>query len=326
MSKKNLSAQYAGLALENPIVVASSGQTHSASNIKKLAEAGAAAVVVKSLFEEQIEGLAQHLTQEQEHTEAFDYIGQYVKANELEKHLEIIRSAKKETNIPIIASVNCFKSGNWTDFAKSLESAGADALEVNIMRLESSLTADPTTVIRDYITIAKEVSSAVSIPVAVKLDRHFSTLISLIDKIHFSGVKGVTLFNRSYRMDVDIEKEELTSSKLFTSSSDLADTLRYTGLVTSSIPNMPVSASTGIHTAEDAIKAILVGASSIQLCSTLYLNGITQIKEILEGIKDWMERKQYERIEDFRGKLKADGDDATLFSRMQFMKYFSSRN
>lgn len=325
MIKNDLTSQYAGLNLKNPIVVASSGQTDSPSKIRQLVEAGAAAVVIKSLFEEQLEGQAQHLAEEQLHVEAFDYINQYVKSNEIEKHLELIRTAKKENEVPIIASVNCFKSGDWVSYAKQLVSAGADALEVNIMRLESGLNADPTAVVRDYIAIAKEVSKAVEVPVSVKLDRHFSTLVSLIDRMNHAGAKGVTLFNRSFRMDVDILHERISSGKIFTHSEDLADTLRYTGLVAASVPKISISASTGIHTAEDAIKALLVGASTVQLCSTLYLNGTQQIQRILGGIEDWMNAKQYRSIDEFRGRLKAHEEDATLYSRMQFMKYFSNR-
>lgn len=325
MIKNDLTSQYAGLKLKNPIVVASSGQTDSVAKIKKLAEAGVAAVVIKSLFEEQLEGLTQQLSQEQDHVEAYDYINQYVQSNEIEKHLEIIRTAKKENDIPIIASVNCFKSGKWVEYAKHLVDAGADALEVNIMRLETGLNADPSSVIKDYLAIAKEISNEVNVPVAVKLDRHFSTLVSLIDRLSYTGIKGVTLFNRSYRMDVDIQHERIVSGKILTSSEDLADTLRYTGLISAKVPKVCLSASTGIHTAEDALKALLVGASNVQLCSTLYQNGPSQIQAILQGIDSWMSDKQYRSISEFRGKLKAHEEDATLYSRMQFMKYFSNK-
>lgn len=323
MSKNDLTASYAGITLKNPIVVASSGHTHSVASIKKLASAGAGAVVLKSLFEEQIEGLSDKYAAEQDHTEALDYVRQYVKGNELNKHIDLVYEAKKEVDIPIIASINCYKSGQWTDFAKQLAQAGADAIEVNIMRLETDINTDPNSVIRNYTAIAKAVSEEVNIPVAVKLAKSFSTLVSLVDKMAVSGIKGVTLFNRSFQMDVDIEKETITSGSLFTRSEDLAETLRYTGLITTKVPKIEVSASTGIHTASDAIKALLVGASSVQLCSTLYINGIDTIPTIIEGIDQWMTNKKYYRIEEFRGRLKAN-EDATIYSRMQFMKYFSN--
>ncbi len=323
--KNDLTCSYAGLKLKNPIVVASCSHTHSVASIKKLAEAGAAAVVIKSLFEEQMEEHSNMLSHEQEHTEAFDYLTQYIKSNELNEHLELIKAAKQAVNIPIIASINCYKAGNWVDFAKQLANAGADALEVNIMRLEASINTDPTTLVREYISIAKDVAQAVNIPVSIKLPRDFSTLVALVDKMHYAGAKGVTLFNRSYRMDIDIENETIVSGNVLTTPNDIADTLRFTGIVATKVPQIEVSASTGIHTATDAVKALLAGASSVQICSTLYLHGAKVIGEILDGIDEWMSRKQYRSVDEFRGKLKPSDEDLNLFSRVQFMKYFSNK-
>lgn len=325
MTKKDLTSSYAGLKIANPIVIASSGYTNSVSSIARLAEAGAGAVVLKSLFEEQIEGLTDNLIKEQSHVEAYDYIRQYVRGDELGKHLDFVSAAKKEVDIPIIASINCFKSGAWVDFATQMADAGADAIEVNIMRLETDLNADPTTIIRDYIAIAKDIAKTVKVPVSVKLPKYFSALVSIADKLSLSGVKGVTLFNRSFQMNVDLERECINSGNIFTSSADLSDTLRYVGLVASRVPNLDISASTGIHNASDALKVLLVGASSVQLCSTLYINGVDKVTEILEGINSWMTKKQYQSIAEFRGRLKAEEGDATHYSRMQFMKYFSNR-
>lgn len=320
----NLTSSYAGIALRNPIVVASSGQTQTVANIRKLVEAGAAAIVLKSLFEEQIDLLSVSLAQEHDYPEATDYIRQYVKGEEIGKYLDLIRTAKSENEVPIIASINCYHSGDWTGFAKQIEEAGADAVEVNIMRLEARINADATTLVRDYLNIIESVAKAVKIPVQVKIARTFTCPIALIDKMHHVGAKGITLFNRSYQMDIDIEHERISSGNILTSPTDIADILRYTGIVAAMLPQIGVSASTGIHNGEGAVKALLAGAQSVQMCSAIYLQGAKAITETLKGIEDWMTRKQYISVDEFRGKLKANSGDANLYSRMQFMKYFSN--
>lgn len=320
----DLTSNYAGIVLRNPIVAASSGQTQTAASIRKLVEAGAAAVVLKSLFEEQIDSLSNSLSQETDYPEATDYIQHYVKNQEIGKYIELVQTAKAENNIPIIASINCYHTGDWTNFAKQIELAGADAIEVNIMRLEARVNADPTTLVREYLSIVKNISTEVKIPIAVKIPNTFSCQIAFIDKTYHSGAQGITLFNRSYRMDIDIENEKISSGSVFTSSADISDTLRYTGLVAAEVPQIPISASTGIHDSKGAIKALLAGASSVQMCSSIYLNGPESITNTLKGLEEWMQRKQYLSIDEFRGRLKAEKGDANLYSRMQFLKYFAN--
>lgn len=319
----DFTSSYAGIALRNPIVVASSGQTQSVANIKKLVDAGAAAIILKSLFEEQIEGLTDKLAKEQDYPEALDYIQHYVKNEEIGKYINLIKEAKKEVQVPVIASINCFHKGDWCSFAKQIEEAQADAIEINIMRLETDVNANASQLLREYVEIVKSVASTVSIPVTVKIARTFSCPIAFIDKLRHAGAKGVTLFNRSYQMDIDIEHEKISSGSIFTSPTDIAETLRYTGLVAQAFPEFNVSASTGIHNAEAAIKALLVGAHSVQMCSAIYMNGPEVITRTLEGIDAWMTAKQYRAVNEFRGRLKAD-EEATLYNRMQFMKYFSN--
>lgn len=319
----DLTSNYAGIALRNPIVVASSGLTNSVQKIEKLAAAGAGAVVLKSLFEEQIDALSHSMTTDSDYPEAADYISGYVKANEIEKYLDFVREVKKRVNIPVIASVNCYKAGDWTSYAQQIASTGVDALEVNIMRLEGKVTADATQLVNDYVTIVKGVVASVKIPVQVKLAKTFSCIPALVDKLRLVGAAGVTLFNRSYQMDIDIENERMSGGEVFTSAADISDTLRYTGLIAGQIAGFPISASTGIHSAEGVIKAIMAGASSVQMCSAIYKHGAPYIQRVLEDLNAWMERKQYKAVSEFRGKLKADQSaDATQYTRMQFMKYF----
>lgn len=322
----DLTSHYAGLVLRNPIVVASSGMTNSLEKIGRMVDAGAAAVVLKSLFEEQIDTLSTSMMKEHDYPEAADYVAEYVKANEIGKYLEFITEAKKRFNTPIIASINCYKAGDWVDYARQIENAGADAIEVNIMRLEDRVNTDITELYREYIDIVRSVADAVKIPVGVKINKAFASLGTLVDRMRIAGAKGITLFNRSYQMDIDIENERVSGGAIFTHPHDIADTLRYTGILSAKIPNLDISASSGIHDGAGVVKALLAGASSTQMCSAIYLNGPKAITEALEGLKKWMTEKKYQSIADFRGKLSADnGADATLYSRMQFMKYFSSR-
>lgn len=324
-----LSSRYAGIELNNPIVAASSGMTATLSSIRKLASLGVGAIVVKSLFEEQLEEHALSLDGGQDYAflEAGDYLLEYIKSHETEKHLTLLRDAKRETNIPIIASINCYKEGKWIDFAQQLASTGCDALELNIMRLEVDRFSDEKKLIEEYVAICKKVKKALTIPVAVKIDYHFACLPALVDRLRAAGIDGVTCFNRGYRMDIDIEKESITSGDIFTHTSDLSDTLKFTGILSALIPQMPISASGGVHSSEDIIKAILSGASSVQIASALYQQGADIIPQFLEQIRLWMERKGYKSIDEFRAILNAHSDTyGNMYERVQFMRYFSNRN
>lgn len=322
----DLTSNYAGITLHNPIVVASSGLTNSAKKIEELAAAGAGAVVLKSLFEEQIDSLSASMSQAGDYPEAADYISEYVKANEIGKYLDLIREAKSRVQIPIIASVNCYKSGEWTSYARQIAEAGADAIEVNIMRLEGDVKADASALIESYASIVRDITKAVSIPVQVKLAKYFSCLPALIEKLRQAGAAGITIFNRSYQMDINIETESIVGGEVFTTPETLSDTLRYTGILAAKVPQLPISATTGIHDHEAVIKCIMAGASSTQICSVLYRKGANHIKELLDGLTQWMEKKMYTSLSEFRGKLKAqDSGDGTQYMRMQFMKYFSNK-
>lgn len=320
----DITTTYAGLKLKNPVVAASSGLTATLEKVQKLVENGVGAIVLKSLFEEQIEMQGQSMMETADYPEAADYIAEYVKSEEITKYLDLIKSIKAACDVPVIASINCFRADAWTDFAKNIEAAGADAIELNVMRLETDLFAASDNFESQYIEIVKSIASQVKIPVTVKLSSHISNIPALVDKLRASGAKGVVLFNRSYRTDVNIENECLTSGKIFTTEADLHDSLRYIGLCSAAIKNISYCASTGVHSAESAIKAILVGADAVQMCSALYKEGPEFVSKVLKGIEDWMQRKGYQSVDEFKGRLNAsDIKSATMFERMQFMKYFS---
>ena len=322
----DLKTQYAGLTLRNPIIVGSSGLTNNAERNKEFEKAGAGAIVLKSLFEEQIEAQSDALMQDQDYPEAMDYIRGYVKANQINDYLNLIRESKQLCTIPIIASVNCYKADAWTDFARQIEEAGADALELNVFFMETDLQR-VTDVEQLYARIIRDVKKSVSIPVIIKLGKNFSNIPALVHTLKVNGADAVTLFNRFYQPDIDINSLQIVSGNVFSSHSDLSETLRWTAIVSGKVPGIDISCSTGVHDWEDVIKCLLAGASTVQMCSALYTHGGEIIAQILTCIEEWMHQVHYESVSQFRGKLSyANIPNPSLYERSQFMKYFANRD
>ncbi len=323
----DLSTNYAGLKLKNPIIAASSGLTRQMNTLKKLEEAGVAAVVLKSIFEEQIEAETEQMIAPHDFPGAEDYIATYVKSNEISTQLDFIRQAKAELSIPVIASINCFRSDSWVSYAKHFEEAGADAIEVNIMRLETDLFYKAKATEGAYVDIVRSLAEEVKIPVMVKISKYMTNVPALADKLRAVGAKGIVLFNRAYQPDIDIERVQMVAGNVFTSGVEIADTIRYAGIVSDLVPGIDIASSTGIHSGADVIKCLLAGADATQLCTLLYQQGPEAVSEVLTFVEDWMKRKGYYSIDEFKGKLNAGGiKSATMYERMQFMKYFSSRS
>ncbi|MCI6877122.1 MAG: dihydroorotate dehydrogenase-like protein [Parabacteroides sp.] len=322
----DLKTQYAGLTLRNPIIVGSSGLTNNAERNKEFEKAGAGAIVLKSLFEEQIEAQSDALMQDQDYPEAMDYIRGYVKANQINDYLNLIRESKQLCTIPIIASVNCYKADAWTDFARQIEEAGADALELNVFFMETDLQR-VTDVEQLYARIIRDVKKSVSIPVIIKLGKNFSNIPALVHTLKVNGADAVTMFNRFYQPDIDINSLQIVSGNVFSSHSDLSETLRWTAIVSGKVPGIDISCSTGVHDWEDVIKCLLAGASTVQMCSALYTHGGEIIAQILTCIEEWMHQVHYESVSQFRGKLSyANIPNPSLYERSQFMKYFANRD
>ena len=322
----DLKTQYAGLTLRNPIIVGSSGLTNNAERNKEFEKAGAGAIVLKSLFEEQIEAQSDALMQDQDYPEAMDYIRGYVKANQINDYLNLIRESKQLCTIPIIASVNCYKADAWTDFARQIEEAGADALELNVFFMETDLQR-VTDVEQLYARIIRDVKKSVSIPVIIKLGKNFSNIPALVHTLKVNGADAVTMFNRFYQPDIDINSLQIVSGNVFSSHSDLSETLRWTAIVSGKVPGIDISCSTGVHDWEDVIKCLLAGASTVQMCSALYTPGGEIIAQILTCIEEWMHQVHYESVSQFRGKLSyANIPNPSLYERSQFMKYFANRD
>lgn len=321
----NLQTTFAGLQLSSPLILSSSGLTRSIDRTKALVEAGAGAVILKSLFEEQILMHTGHLLAHNEYPEAADYIASYTRVEAVDEYLELLRRAKAELSVPIIASINCSGLESWTDFAQKLKEAGADALEVNIMRLETSRFYDPVAGEELYLEIVRRLR-AVGLPLIIKLSRHHTALPTLVDKLRAAGATAVTLFNRSYQLDIDLEREQIVGGDVFSHAGDFAETLRFTGLIRGVVPGVELAASTGIYGWQELTKILLAGADVAQMCTAVYKHGPSAIKDALTGLGRWMMDHGYQSVDEFRGRLSyASVSDPSLFERLQFMKYYSGR-
>jgi len=323
----SLETTYMGLKLKNPIIVGSSGLTNSVDNVIELEKNGAGAVVLKSLFEEQILFTSSKTFEEGDFTnyypEAQDYIHHYHKENELNIYLNLIKDCKKNVSIPVIASINCISDSEWMDFAVRIEQAGADALELNVFVLPSNLEKNSIENEKVYFDIANKITSLVKIPVALKLSYYFSSLAKSMTMLRWTNIQGLVLFIRLYSPDIDINQLEITSSNIFSSPSDLSLSLRWVAML-SDVVKCDIAASTGVHDGTAVIKQLLAGARVVQIASVLYKKGFKEINIMLMEIESWMKKKDFKTIDDFRGIMSIKNSNNTAsWERVQFMKYFS---
>ena len=323
----SLETKYMGLFLSSPIIIGSSGLTNSLENIKEFARHGAGAVVLKSLFEEQIRlevtHTASHDIPSNNYPEAMDYITNYSRQHHLEEYLNLIRDAKKAVSIPIIASINCISAEEWVSFARKIEEAGADALELNIFIMPSDPTHGAEHNEKLYFDILDEVKKLVRIPIALKISYYFSGLAKMALKLSWAGAKGMVLFNRFYSPDINIDTMKVVASHVFSTPDEIFTSLRWVAMLSDRL-YCDICASTGVHDSEGLIKQLLAGAKAVQIASTLYLNGFQRIDEMNAGLRTWMEKNGYEKTSDFIGKMsfkKAENPGA--YERVQFMKHFA---
>ncbi|MBS9768560.1 MAG: dihydroorotate dehydrogenase-like protein [Flavobacteriaceae bacterium] len=328
MATIQLETTFAGLQLKSPIIIGSSGLTDSVKKIKELAEYGAGAVVLKSLFEEQImEDICEtHHQSDMIAPEMEEYVREYTKQNTVTNYINLIKEAKKAVAIPIIASINCINEEEWVSFSKQIEEAGADALELNIALLSSDINRTGQEIEDNYFKIIDAVSSAIKLPIIVKLGQYSASLANLIQRISWTEkVAGLVLFNRFYSPDFDIETGKTLSTNILSTEEEVATSLRWVTLMTNQIET-PIIASTGIHTSESVIKQIWAGATAVQMVSAIYKKGPHYIGEVISELKEWMQRHNFNNIEDFRGKLHyTKSCDTTVFQRLQFVKYFNNK-
>ncbi len=323
----DLSTNYMGLNLRNPLIVGSSGLTNSLSNIREIEQNGAGAVVLKSLFEEQIRFEIRKVFSfedaQKSYTEAEDYIKNYARTHTLNEYTNLIQEAKNNTSIPIIASVNCMSATEWTSFASDIQEAGADALELNIFILPSDIDAEGKNIEKIYFDIIEAVKAKINIPISVKLSHHFSGLGEFFKKLSWTGINGIVCFNRFFNPDIDINTLKLKPSNIYSTPEEITHSLRWIAILADRI-QCDLCASTGIHDSTGLIKQLLAGAKAGQVCSTLYKNGFNEIEKIVTGLENWMEQNNYSKIEDFRGKMSYKKSiNPAAYHRVQFMKHFA---
>lgn len=325
----DLSTSYLGLNLKNPIIAGSSGLTGNLDGILNLEKHGAAAVVLKSIFEEEILLEEQIQMKEAEKdsmiysglSETLDYLDLHLREENLGKFLQLIRDAKKEVSIPVIASINCLSDEDWTHFTGKMEDAGADALELNMFLNPADFKNKEFE--KAYFRIVEKVLNSVNIPVSLKISKYFTRLGLSVKALSETGISGIVMFNRFYTPDIDIQRMELSTPHIYSSREEMFETLRWIAIMSERV-TCNLAASTGVHTGEDLIKMLLAGASAIQVVSTLYKNGPEQIARMLDVLRDWMSEQEMYAIEQFRGKISRKyGADPAAFERMQFMKHFS---
>lgn len=309
---------YAGLTLRNPLMVGSSGLTNNPERNKEFEKAGAGAIVLKSIFEEQIEMQGNTPAQDPAHAETTDYTLCY---------LELIKRTKELCTIPVFSSINCCHAGEWVDFARQTELAGADAIELNVFSLptNTSYTSDET--FCTCVDILRKVKATVTIPIVMKIGKNMDNIPALVNTLKANGADGVVMFNRFYQPDIDINHLQMVSGNVFSNHSDLSDTIRWTAIVSGKVPGISIVSSTGVHDWEDAAKCLLAGASAVQLCSALYTHGSEIIPQMLTCLEEWMHQMQFQSLAQLRGKLDYSNiPDPAIFERSQFMKYFSNRD
>jgi len=322
----DLSVKYLGLHLKSPVIAGSSSLTNSIEHLKAIEAAGAGAVVLKSVFEEEIYLEYAHefdkLGPMDNNLEFLDYYDLEIKKENLKKYLQLISEAKAVLSIPVIASINCITSQEWGFYAKKIETAGADALELNMFITPTDLSQTSQDNESTYFDIITRVTQKISIPVSVKISPYFSNLGGMIRDISFSGVKGIVLFNRFYSPDIDIAKETIHGTNVLSHESDYLLPLRWVAIMANRV-NCDLASSTGVHSWETAVKMILAGCNAVQVASALYEKGFGFIEELNRELANWMKEHNYETIDTFRGKLSQENSvNPAEFERVQFMKNF----
>ena len=320
----DLNTTFAGLQLRNPFIISSCGLTSSVERIKKLGQLGAGAVVLKSLFEEQILHETGDLLKDTDYPEAPDYLQGYIREHTLSDYLTLIKEAKNAVDIPVIASINCVSASQWMDFAVKIEEAGADALELNVYFLPVHKEREASHYERIYFDLLAGIRERISIPVIMKLGSGFTNLTYMVNQLYYRKASGVVLFNRFYAPDIDIDDLTMGSAEVLSSPSDIRTSLRWVGIISSKVRNIDIAGSTGVHSGEAAVKMLLAGAHAVQVCSVLYKNGLDYLPGMIKRMESWMKGKNYKTIDDFRGSMSYAGiEDPAIYERAQFMKYFS---
>lgn len=323
----DLTTTYLGLKLSNPIIAGSSGLTGTIEKVKKLEENGAGAVVLKSIFEEEILYEHEDILKEAEaagvNLDQFDYYDFHLKGEKLNKYFKLIKDSKKGLSIPVIASINCAYSHEWISFAEQIQEAGADAIELNMFFLPSDFSRSAQEQESMYFKVIEKLVNTVTVPIALKISYYFSNLGQMIQRLSKTGVAGLVLFNRFFSPDIDIEKLIIKPSFVLSSPEELAISLRWIAIMANKV-DCDLVASTGVHDGDAVIKQILAGATAVQVVSSLYKHGPDYIRSMRKTLVQWMEKHNFENLSGFRGRMSQDAaSNPAVYERVQFMKYFN---
>lgn len=324
----DLSTNYLGMNLKSPLIVGSCGLTSSLENVKLMEKNGAGAIVLKSIFEEEIllslHKKAGDASKDKllyyEYSETYDYLDIHTRNEELENYLQFIREIKKEVLMPVIASINCVTDTEWTDFAQKIQEAGADALELNLFFNPAGFQKKD--VEKLSVQIVYKIMKTVTIPVSVKLSSNYSNLGNTIHEISKTGIQGIVLFNRFFSVDFDLDKLSVISSDVYSSPGDFIKPLRWVALLADNI-ECNIAASGGVYSGETALKQILAGADAVQVVSILYKNGIDHLSVLLNEMDKWIEKKGFNSVSQIKGMMSNKNvKNPEVFERMQFMRYY----
>jgi dihydroorotate dehydrogenase (fumarate) len=323
----NIETKFMGLNIKSPIVVGSCGLTSNIDTLKKIEQAGAGAVILKSVFEEQIlQEMSSNYSQSnmlEYADETYDYIVAHTEKQSLAKYISLIKSAKEAVSIPIIASVNCVSASQWINLTSRIEQAGADGIELNILLLPSDVNMTTEKIEKFYETIIKDVKKTVKIPMSVKICSYFSSLARFAQKLSWMGIENLNIFNQFFKQDINIDTMTIEPANVFSSPGNLHRTIRWTAIL-ANVVNCPITSGGGVHKPQDVIKLLLAGANTVQTVSAIYEQGTEFIEESIAFLKEWMQKNNFETLDDFRGKLAVEkNNESSAFLRVQFMKYFA---
>lgn len=325
-----LATNYLGLALKNPIVASSSPLSHNVDSIRRLEDAGAAAVVMYSLFEEQITFdsfyVDYYLTSGTESfAESLSYFPEMESYNVWpDEYMNLIRRAKEAVGIPIIGSLNGVSAGGWTDYAILMEEAGVDAIELNVYYIPTNGDLKGCDVEEMYLEILREVKRSVSLPVAMKLSPYFSSTSNMAKRLVEAGANGLVLFNRFYQPDIDLEALEVVPRLVLSNSSELRLPLRWVAILYGRLLT-DLAITTGIHSSQDVLKALMAGAKVTMMASELLQNGIKRINVILDEMTRWMDEHEYESVAQMIGSMSQEHcAEPAAFERANYMKMLAS--
>ncbi len=319
----DLSTTYMGLKLRNPVIAGSSTYTVNLDKVRVMAENGVGAVVLKSIFEEQIRADVAEMVDALErdsHAEAYEYLRADLPMRiGPEKYLDRIREIKTACDIPVIASVNCVTADRWVSYARKIQAAGADAIELNVYDIVDLEHMASDEIERRHVALAAAVVREVSIPVAVKLAPFYTSLPSFARRMDATGVRGLVLFNRFFQPDIDIETLALKPAISLSHPDDLRLPLRWTAILSGSL-HADIALSGGVHGSDGVVKALLAGAAAVQVCSALYRHELSFVRELLAGIEAWMDDHGFADIGAFRGRLRREEGVESGFERAQYVR------